>query len=182
MTAKASQDPKWYCVRCQTKREHIAAEKLRQIDGVEVFCPRLKYRKPTSRGTIWWLEALFPGYLLARFDLTVNDRNVTYCHGVRGLVRFGSEVPDVPDTFVSELKREIQSRASDASDTLEAAPMIEIGDEVEFAHGPFRGMSGTIVSIAPAHERVKILLEFLGQPNPIDSGLSALLLPRRPKP
>jgi len=59
--------PAWYCVRTQTKREHLAAKSLKQLEGVEAFCPRLKYRKATRRGKIWWIEAMFPGYIFAFF-------------------------------------------------------------------------------------------------------------------
>jgi transcriptional antiterminator RfaH len=174
--------PEWFCVRTQTKREHIAANHLRELEGVEVFCPRLRYRKATRRGKIWWVEPLFPGYLLAKFNLSEMERAVTFCQGVRGLVRFGSEIPPVPESFVEILRKEIRNRPEGEEELLSVAPVIQIGDEVEVAHGPLQGMRGTIVSVAPAHERVKILLDFLGQPQAIDVDLFSILLPRRPLP
>jgi transcriptional antiterminator RfaH len=177
-----NQEAAWFCVRTQTKREHIAAGHLRGLEAVEVFCPRLRYRKATRRGKIWWMEPLFPGYLLAKFNLAEMERAVTFCQGVRGLVRFGSEVPPVPESFVATLRREIRSRPEGEEELLSVAPVIQIGDEVEIAHGPLQGMRGTIVSVAPAAERVKILLEFLGQPQAIDVDLFSILLPRRPTP
>lgn len=172
----------WYCVRTQTKREHIAAGHLRELDGVEVFCPRLRYRKATRRGKIWWVEPLFPGYVLARFDMAENERAVTFCQGVRGLVRFGGDIPSVPASFVETLRNEIRSRAEDDGELFSVSPAIVAGDEVEIAHGPLQGMRGTIVSVAPAAERVKILLDFLGQPQAVDVDLFSILLPRRPTP
>lgn len=177
-----TRQPEWFCVRAQTKREHIAANHLRELEGVEVFCPRLRYRKATRRGKIWWVEPLFPGYLLAKFNLTEMERAVTFCQGVRGLVRFGAEIPPVPDSFVESLRREIRNRPEGEEELLSVAPVIQIGDEVEVAHGPLRGMRGTIVSVAPAAERVKILLEFLGQQHAVDMDLFSILLPRRPLP
>jgi transcriptional antiterminator RfaH len=174
--------PEWFCVRTQTKREHIAAGHLRELEGVEVFCPRLRYRKATRRGKIWWMEPLFPGYVLAKFPLAEMERAVTFCQGVRGLVRFGSEIPPVPDSFVISLRREIRNRPEGEDELLSVSPVIQIGDEVEIAHGPLQGMRGTIVSVAPAAERVKILLEFLGQPQAVDVDLFSILLPRRPLP
>lgn len=173
----------WYCVRTQTKREHIAAEHLRGLEReeVEVFCPRLRYRKATRRGTVWWLEPLFPGYLMARFRLVEADRTVTFCQGVRGLVRFGSDVPEIPESFVESLRREYQADAG-TSEILTVLPDIENGEEVEVANGPLAGMSGVVVEIAPAAERVKILLEFLGQPQVVDIDLFSILLPRKPLP
>ncbi len=183
MTHSDPTSPEWYCVRCQTKREHIAAGHLRTIENIEVFCPRLRYRKATRRGKIWWVEPMFPGYVLAKFDMAEMERAVTFCQGVRGLVRFGSEIPAVPGTFVEAIKREILSRPDASEDELVTlSPTIEIGDEVEVAHGPFQGMQGTVVAVPSATERVKILLEFLGKPHAVDMDLFSILLPRRPTP
>lgn len=171
----------WFCVRTQTKREHIAAKHLRELDNIEIFCPRIKYRKATRRGKIWWLEPLFPGYLLAKFNLTEMERAVTFSQGVRGLVRFGSEIPPIPASFVSTLITEFSQQA-DESELLTLSPSLLIGDEVEVAHGPFQGMKGTIQSITPAKERVNILLEFLGQTQPVSLDLFSILLPHKPIP
>jgi len=155
---------------------------MRELEDVEVFCPRLRYRKATRRGKIWWVEPLFPGYLLAKFNLVTMERAVTFCQGVRGLVRFGSKIPAVPNSFVESLRHEIHNRSDDDMETLSVSPVIEAGDEVEIAHGPLQGMRGTIVSVAPAAERIKILLDFLGQPQAVDVDLFSILLPRRPTP
>lgn len=175
--------PEWFCVKSQTKREHIAANHLRELEGVEVFCPRLRYRKATRRGKIWWVEPLFPGYLMARFDLREMERAVTFCQGVRGLVRFGSYIPPVPDAFVEALRSEVRGRAEeDDEETFAVSPVISIGEEVEIAHGPLQGMRGTVVEVAPSTERVKVLLEFLGQPQAVNLDLFSILLPGRPLP
>lgn len=182
MNSSSPSIPEWFCVRCQTKREHIAAEHLRALEGIEVFCPRLRYRKATRRGKIWWVEPLFPGYVLAKFQISEMERAVTFCQGVRGLVRFGSGIPSVPDSFVESLKHEILSRQGASEEMFTVSPTIEVGDEVEIAHGPLQGMRGTVVAVPSATERVKILLEFLGQPQAVDMDLFSLLLPRRPAP
>ncbi|GAA5128450.1 hypothetical protein JIN84_02030 [Luteolibacter yonseiensis] len=183
MNPASPQPPEWFCVRCQTKREHIAANHLRELAEVEVFCPRLRYRKATRRGKIWWVEPMFPGYVLAKFGLAEMERAVTYCQGVRGLVKFGSEVPPIPESFVDSIKKEIRNRKDATEDELlTLSPIIEIGDEVEVAHGPFQGMQGTVVAVPSATERVKILLEFLGEQHAVDMDLFSILLPRRPLP
>jgi transcriptional antiterminator RfaH len=183
MTPPPQNHPEWFCVRCQTKREHIAAGHLRELEGVEVFCPRLRYRKATRRGKIWWVEPMFPGYVLAKFVISEMERAVTFCQGVRGLVRFGSEVPSVPESFVEAIKYEISNRKdADEDGLVTLTPTIEIGDEVEVANGPFQGMQGTVVAVPSSTERVKILLEFLGTPQAVDMDLFSILLPRRPTP
>jgi transcriptional antiterminator RfaH len=173
---------KWYCVRTQTKREHIAANLLRELEQVEVFCPRIKYRKATRRGKVWWFEPLFPGYILAKFDRNEMERAVTFCQGVRGLVRFGSEIPDIPEAAVRSLIQQVAEQSGDDGELITITPSLAIGDEVEIAHGPFQGMKGIIESVAPANERVKVLLEFLGQTQPIDLDLFSILSQQKPIP
>jgi len=185
-SAPPSADAHWYCVRTQTKREHIAAQTLRTLDGIEVFCPRIRYRKATRRGKVWWVEPMFPGYLLARFNLEDLERAVTFTQGVRGLVRFGSETPAIPIGFVEAIRRETLANSShdDSTDPecVTLTPELLQGDEIEVAHGPLQGMQGTIVQVLPAIERVKILLEFLGRPNVIEVDVFSLILPRKPVP
>src|SRR5260370_37708880 len=82
----------WFCLRGQPKREHIAAACLRQISEIEVFCPRLRFRKPTTRGPVWFVEPMFPGYLFARFDYAAFNRQINQSPGVSGLVRFGDRL------------------------------------------------------------------------------------------
>lgn len=182
MTQQEPDTPQWFCVRAQTKREHIAAKHLRELESIEVFCPRIRYRKATRRGKIWWLEPLFPGYLLAKFNLTEMERAVTYSHGVRGLVRFGGIIPHVPENFVHNLIQQVSKQTQDLDETITLSPTLSIGDEIEVAHGPLQGMKGQILSVAPATERVKVLLEFLGQTQPVDLDLFSILLPNKPIP
>lgn len=180
MSETPANDPAWYCLKTQTKREAIAAAHLRELEGVEVFCPMLRYRKATRRGKVWWVEALFPGYVLARFDLGRDERAVMYSQGVRGLVRFGDKVPAVADDFVEVLRQEVAKQGT--AEVLTVGPRISEGEEVELAHGPLGGVRATVVEVLPARERVKVLLEFLGREQVIEVDLFSLLLPRKPLP
>ncbi|MCP5538021.1 MAG: hypothetical protein H7A51_17535 [Akkermansiaceae bacterium] len=175
-------DPAWYCVRTQTKREHLAARSLRQLDGVESFCPRLRYRKATRRGKVWWVEAMFPGYIFAFFSRFENERQVVHTHGVMKLLKFGDYIPEIPATFIAELYKQMQDQEDGDNDMLTLEPTINKGDEVEIAHGALQGFQGKVVEVLPAHERVKILIEFLGNPQIVDADLFSLILPSKPIP
>jgi transcription antitermination factor NusG len=140
----------------------------------------LRYRKATRRGKVWWQEALFPGYVLAQFHREDVERAVSFCHGVRGFVKFGGVVPEVPDNFIDAMRRSWQEHAVD--EVLIVRPQFETGDEVELATGPLQGMKGVIIEVLPGAERVKVLLEFLGQTHAVDVDIFTLLLPRRPLP
>ncbi len=174
---QASEEPElfWYCVKAQTKREHIAARHLRDLDAVEVLCPQIRYRKATRRGKVWFQEALFPGYLFAKFDRNENERAVKYAFGVRGLVHFGSQVPHVPDEFMDELQQRMEERGGEI---IEVAPKIEVGSEVEVADGPLAGESGKVLEVIPGKDRVLMLIEMLGQSQTVSVDLFSLILPR----
>ena len=180
MADKPEGEAAWYCLRTQIKRESLAAAALRELGDIEVVCPRLRYRKVTRRGKIWWVEPLFPGYLLARFVLSDLERAVNYAKGVSRILKFGEHIPTVPGRFVEDLRRELAQEDDKELITLE--PVAEPGDEVELAEGPLQGLSGTVIEVRPAEERVRIFVEFLGQEQPVDVDLYALLLPRKPIP
>ncbi|NWK55567.1 hypothetical protein HW115_08085 [Verrucomicrobiaceae bacterium N1E253] len=174
--------PLWYCVRTQSKREHLASKALNQLEGVETFCPRLRYKKATRRGKVWWVEAMFPGYIFAKFIRKEFERAVIHTQGVMCLLRFGNEVPAISDTFIDELHQYISECESEEEGMLTLQPIIQTGDEVEIAHGALQGMSGKVVEIRPAHERVKLLIDFLGNEQVVDADLFSLLLPNKPIP
>ncbi|MCH2062840.1 MAG: hypothetical protein MK194_03840 [Roseibacillus sp.] len=181
MAEEPREEAAWYCLRTQIKREHVAAASLQELGEIEVVCPRLRYKKVTRRGKIWWVEPLFPGYLLARFVLAEHERAVSYAKGVSRILRFGERIPTVPARFVEDLRAEL-ARAEEGEELITLQPTAEPGDEVELAEGPLQGMTGTVIEVRPAEERVRIFVEFLGQNQPIDVDLYALLLPRKPLP
>lgn len=170
-----SDDCAWYVLRTQLKRERLAAVNLRQLEGVEVFLPRLKYQKTTRRGRIWWVEPLFPGYLLAKFPLVEMGRIVTYTAGVSRLISFGDKVPEVPEDFVRSLQEEV-AKVESGEEEIVVNWKVNPGDEVEVADGPFKGMEGEVVDVKPGVERVSLLLDFLGERQPVEVSLFNLIL------
>ena len=145
-------------MKAQTKREHIAADHVRQIPGATVFLPRIRLKRNTVRGPAWFTEALFPGYLFARFDFQTQFRQVQSANGVRGIVHFGDRWPAIPDDSIHELQLTF---AGDSICTVEN-PLSE-GEQVEVAVGAFRGLKAVISRVMPARERVLILMDFLGR-------------------
>lgn len=153
-----SDESHWFCLRTQQKREHIAAVHLRQMEGVEVYCPRLRFEKMTRRGRVWFTEALFPGYLFSRFNPARNQKQVTYAQGVTGIVRFGLWPAVVPDEAIAELRQKIDDGEHEIP-----TPEVQAGDQVIVTQGIFKGLQTLVTRVLPARERVCILLEFLGE-------------------
>jgi transcriptional antiterminator RfaH len=159
----------WFCIRTQTKREHIAAGQLALVEGVEVFCPRIRFRRSTPRGKVWFEEALFPGYLFARFDFNPLFRAVSATVGVRGLVRFGGECAQVPAAVVELLQREATSPV-----VVIEEPTLKVGDEAVMTEGALIGLRAVITQVMPGCERVRVLLDLLGTAVSAEVPVSAL--------
>ena len=151
-------EPAWYCLRSQPKHEHIAAAHLRLLQEVAVFCPRIRFKRPTRQGVVWVTEAMFPGYLFARFALADMHRQVQYAHGVSGIVRFADRYPTIDEHALEHLI----DQTGDAG-VKEINYALSQGDSVRIADGIFAGLDAIVLKVLPARERVKILLDFLGR-------------------
>jgi transcriptional antiterminator RfaH len=153
-----TETPFWFCLKARPKHEHLAAAGLRQLLQIESFGPRVRFRKSTRRGAVWFTEAMFPGYLFARFIFATFHRQVEYAPGIRGLVRFGERVAALPDNAIETMRE-----ASGEQEVVTFDPELRIGDSVQIAEGAFQGLQAVVTQLLPAKERVKVLLEFLGR-------------------
>ncbi|MEY4387579.1 MAG: hypothetical protein RLY20_2862 [Verrucomicrobiota bacterium] len=166
----------WFCLKAQPKREHIAAERLRQISGVEVFLPRVRFQRKTARGPVWFTEALFPGYVFARFDFKNQFRQVNHATAIRGIVHFGDQFPVVPEEALAELRTAV---GAELVHTI--ADPLAAGEEVEVASGAFRGLKAVVSRVMPARDRVLVLLEFLGRQTGVEVAASEVVREGEPR-
>jgi transcriptional antiterminator RfaH len=165
-------EPAWYCLRSQPKHEHIAGAHLRMLEGVTVFCPRIRFKKATRRGLVWVTEAMFPGYLFARFELAEMHRQVLYAHGVCSIVRFGNRYPPIEESFLAQLRNQ--------TDVVEVKQLIyefSQGDHVKIVKGVLAGLEAVVTQVLPATQRVKILMDFLGRKTEAEVETASLLPP-----
>lgn len=161
-----AEEPHWFCVRAKPKSEHLAAAHLRQLGGeipLEVFCPRIRFRRSTRRGPKLFCEALFPGYLFARFALQHHLRAVSYSGPVSGVLKFGEAFPIVPAEFIAELREQIGD-----DEICQVPAEFEEGQDVEIGEGPLRGLAGQVLKVHSGKERVRVLLEFLGRQQEVE--------------
>ena len=151
-------EPVWFCLKAQPKREHLAAIALKRQFRIECFSPRLRFRKNTHRGPVWFVEAMFPGYLFTKFVYSTQHRAVEASHGVRGIVRFGDRLATLPESIVAGLQSTVG-----AEEVVTIDSSVKIGEAVEIIDGPFRGLEVVVTRLLPAKERVRVLFEFLGR-------------------
>jgi transcriptional antiterminator RfaH len=162
----------WFCLRTQTKREHIAAAILDRLEEVEVFCPRISQIKKTRAGKKRFVEAMFPGYIFAKFNYHMHSRQVVHSQGVTHMVELG-ERRTIPERSIRELQTSIPEGLIEAPDL-----SIEPGAEIEVVTGSLKGLNGKVLAQLSAQNRIQILLEFLGREITVDVSPDDILLAR----
>lgn len=148
----------WFCLRAAGRREHLAALNLAGRSSIEAFAPRIRVRREMRTGGVRTVtEALFPGYLFARFHYPAQVRRVVGTTDVIGLVTFGGPPPRLDDATIDHLRRHATPAAA-----APLSPVFAEGDWVRIADGCLRGAEGRVRQTATGHDRVCVLLCLLG--------------------
>jgi transcriptional antiterminator RfaH len=124
----------------------------------------------TQRGPVWFVEAMFPGYLFAKFIYPTQHRAVESSHGIRGILRFGDRLATLPENIVTAL----QSRVG-AEEIVTLDYSIKVGQSVQIVEGPFQGLEVVVTHLLSAKERVRVLFNFLGRSVEMEVSTAKLL-------
>ncbi len=147
----------WYALRSKPRKED-AARRQAMAQGFEVYYPWVKVQRVNPRSRP--LAPYLPGYLFVRADL--DDVGVSIFQWMPytlGLVEFGGEPAVVPDNLVVALQKrvtEINQAGGELFDGLHP------GERVAISGGAFDGYEAIFDARLPGTERVRVLLEFLG--------------------
>jgi transcriptional antiterminator RfaH len=112
----------------------------------------------TQRGPVWFVEAMFPGYLFAKFIYSTQHRAVESSHGISGIVHFGDRLAILPENIVTAL----QSRVG-AEEIVTLDYSIKVGQSVQLIDGAFQGLEAVVTHLLPAKDRIRVLFDFLGR-------------------
>jgi transcription antitermination factor NusG len=136
----------WYVVQTKPKKEfHV--EKMFLEAGLQVYNPR------TREGA--FLKPFFTGYEFVLFDYPAQFKLVSYTRGVRKLV--GNDLGPIP--IEAAWVDEIRSRERDGFIVLQKYGLEPaLGDEIEVAAGPLKGLRGVFKADLSDQDRVLILL------------------------
>lgn len=160
----------WFCVHSQPKHEHIAAAHLRKMEDIEVFLPRIRFRRGGQRGMTWVTEALFPGYLFAGFDWQLSLRRVQSACGVQGVVHFGNHWPAIPEAIIEELRQVIGT-----TELHTIAQELAAGEAVHVVEGTLRGLRAIVSCVMSERDRVAVLMELLGRQTMVELPTSSII-------
>jgi transcriptional antiterminator RfaH len=160
----------WFCLQTQPRHEKIAANFLRQFEDVEVFNPRLQFTRSTRVGPALVCESMFPNYLFARFNWMTGLSKVRYGNGVSRVVHFGDRWPTIPREIIEELRLLV------GPEEVHAIPdALAPGDTVSICGGHFHGLEAVITQVMPGRDRVRVLMNFLGDMRYVELEAGALV-------
>ena len=167
----------WFALHTAPRQENKVAQLLQRDLQIEVFAPRIRFRRMRSGSPIWTTEALFPGYLFAQFDYLERRRQINALPGVTSIVHFGEHAAEIGEGMMAELRSLVADH-----ETIEVAADPQPGSDVIIAAGPMRGLRVLVTRVMPARQRIAVLLEMLGTHREIEIETERVLPanPRRP--
>ncbi|MEJ2711118.1 MAG: transcription termination/antitermination NusG family protein [Anaerolineales bacterium] len=160
----------WYALRSKPRKEEVLWRQCRSR-GYETFLPRIRINPVNPRARK--LVPYFPGYMFVYTDLQAVGRSeFQWMPHSMGLVSFGGEPASVPDNLIHSLSKRIEAINAAGGELFED---LKPGDVVRISDGPFRGYEAIFDQRISGSERVRVLLELLGNqrrvPVELHSGL-----------
>ncbi|MEM9445427.1 MAG: transcription termination/antitermination NusG family protein [Verrucomicrobiota bacterium] len=166
---KEGDNAQWLCLQSQPKHEMISVACMAKQYGVENFLPKIRFKKLVRSKVVWVTEPLFPRYFFARVTPEMIPM-IRSAHGVSSVLRFGGKYAVVDESIICELKHYTVD-----NEVIEVEDILGEGDQVVVTEGPFHGVSALVKQVMPAKDRVKILIDLLGQKTEVLVKRSALL-------
>ena len=145
---------KWYAVMAKPRQERSSTTFLGQA-GIETYYPEFDECVTVMGRRCVRRLGLFPGYFFARFDYDNQYRAVSYCRGVRRIVRFGQTLAEVEPGLLDDIRRGLSRQ-----DTI-PIPRLTHGEVVRINHGPLAGVEGVFDYKLSGKDRVVVLLRAL---------------------
>lgn len=145
----------WYVLRTRPSCENVAATELDR-GGFDVFNPRASILRAKQGSRI---VPLFPGYLFVRFDGDRDFPSILRFTGVSGWVKFGGEVPAVPDEVIDEISNRVETMNRNSG----LWKGYLAGDTVRLVSGFLETEVEVAEDVASPNARVNVLLEFMGR-------------------
>ncbi|MGB3044184.1 MAG: transcription termination/antitermination protein NusG [Xanthobacteraceae bacterium] len=182
-------NPTWHLAQTETGRERLACERLSDA-GYEVYCPQMRVMKTVPRKLLSkrqringatvkrpQLSALFPGYIMIRFDKDIGAWHeiFDFAH-VRGLVVSDRWTKDrsSPDDVVAGL-RAVEVDGAVPGDTSVAVLPYRVGEKVRITSGPFADFPAIVEKLPTAKLeeldeslRIQLVVNIFGGETPVD--------------
>ncbi|MCL2771009.1 MAG: transcription termination/antitermination protein NusG [Firmicutes bacterium] len=173
LLAKNSPESKWYAIHTFSGYENMAKSNLNiviernaeilekrifeiSIPEEEVIIERNGKRKVVK-------QKIMPGYILVKMIYGDDIWHlVTKTKGITGFVGPAGRALALTEEEVRRMKLE----------TIRVAVALKVGDKIEIIDGPLEKMTGTVISIDAANQKVRANVEMFGRETPVDIELT----------
>ncbi len=158
----------WYALRSKPRKEDTVWEQLK-FRGIETFYPRMRVHPVNPRSKK--IKPYFPGYLFIKIDL--EDSGIStfrWMPHTLGLVSFGGDPAPVPENLIYAIQQRVQDINAAGGELFDG---LKPGDKVWIHSGVFAGYEAIFDARIAGKERVRVLLQFLGDPRRVPVELDA---------
>lgn len=148
----------WYVLHSQPRKEMLLSELVCSY-GIHCFCPTIKVhpKNPRARKIVPY----FPGYVFVNIDLDdVGISTLNWMPYGTGLVSFDGIPASVPDALIHEIVHRVEEINACCDRPLLG---IKPGDKVMIDSGVFEGYEAIFDTCLSGSERVRVLLQLIGQ-------------------
>lgn len=151
--AELYRSPRWYACRTRARAEKKVDARLAG-HGFETYLPLVERERQWADRKKVVPFPLFPGYVLARFDLTRLGA-VLRVPGLVTVIRVNGYPTPIRDDELDSVRRLVRG-ANETGVLPSAADWLEPGEAVKVVDGPFEGMRGVLVE---ARGRARVLVK-----------------------
>lgn len=145
----------WIAVYTKPRHEKVVRDQLEQR-GIATYLPLVRQKRKWSDRWKWVDMPLFKSYLFARIELK-NCLYVLQTVGVHHIVKFNKKIATVPQSQIDNVRLVLEGGYNP-----EPVDYLVVGDEVEVAGGPLRGVRG-IVARFSGEERLVLKIDAIQQ-------------------
>ena len=146
---------KWYVLYTKPCAEDMAKENLEQ-KNIDVFLPKIRESRYSSKGQDVKIKPLFPNYLFAHMAYPDDYYSVIWAKGVRRIVGNGTQPIPLDDSVVDFFKKQTEEKGF-----IQPSSRLRIGDTVRVRNGALEGLIGIIDGSIDEKGRIKVLMNFL---------------------
>ncbi len=139
----------WFVLNTKPKKEfHV--EKLFIEGGIKIYNPKYLHENR--------IKPFFPGYEFVFFDFPSQYQLVKYTRGVKRVVGNREGPIPIPEEVILEIK---SREANGLIELQKYGDEPQVGDEIEVAEGPLKGLKGIFKKELDDNQRVLILLNYV---------------------
>ncbi len=164
---------RWYIVHAYSNFEKKVAESIREQAKQrnleekfeQILVPVEKVTEVRRGRKIDTERKLFPGYVLAKMDLT--DEVFHLIKNTPKVTGFlGAENKPMPISEAEAMR--IMHQVQEGVERPKTSVTFEVGENVRVADGPFASFSGVVEEVDEARSRVKVAVSIFGRATPVE--------------